>query len=148
MISVRIHRAGLLRRSQSGQALAETAIGLAGMTLVIVGILEFGRAFMISNAVTNAARVGARAAAMEPATNRNGDGMIIDKTAIIAAVKDEIATSSGQAVADAVTVTVTQPDFFVARARVTVSGSIPYLFNLVGPHFNLTRTVTYRDQAR
>ena len=135
-------------RQQSGQSLAETAIGLAVVSLLMLGILEFGRAFMISNAITNAARVGARAVAMEPATNRNSSGIVVNTTNIVASVKEEIANTVGQPVANAVTVSVSQPSTLVARARVTVSGQIPYMFNLVGTSFNLTRTVTYRDQGR
>lgn len=136
--------------AQRGQSLAETAIGLAVVSLLLLGILEFGRAFMISNAVTNAARVGARAVAMEPATNRNSSGIVLNTTGIVDCVKEEIANTVGQPVANAVTVQVSQVTGVtnVPRARVTVSGQIPYMFNLVGSSFNLSRTVTYRDQGR
>lgn len=134
--------------AQRGQSLAETAIGLAVVTLLLLGILEFGRAFMISNAITNAARVGARAVAMEPATNRNSSGIVLNTTNIVNSVKEEIANTVGQPVANAVTVQVSQPSTLVARARVTVTGQIPYMFNLVGSSFTVNRTVTYRDQGR
>jgi Flp pilus assembly protein TadG len=135
---------------QRGQSLAETAIGLAVVTLLMLGIVEFGRAFMISNAITNAARVGARAVAMEPATNRNSSGILLSSTNIVDSVKEEIANTVGQPVANAVTVSVSQVSGItnVPRARVTVAGQIPYMFNLVGTSFNLSRTVTYRDQGR
>ena len=134
--------------AQRGQALAETAIGLSVVTLLLLGILEFGRAYMISNAITNAARVGARAVAMEPATNRNSSGIVLNTTGIVNSVKEEIANTVGQPVANAVTVQVSQPSTLVARARVTVTGQIPYMFNLVGSSFAVNRTVTYRDQGR
>lgn len=146
----RVHERMLWRVTQQrGQSLAETAIGLAVVTLLMLGIVEFGRAFMISNAIVNAARVGARAVAMEPATNRSNDGYIVNTAAIVATVKDEIAGTVGQQVADSLTVQVSQPSTWdVARARVTVTGQIPYMFNLVGNSFTISRTVTYRDQGR
>jgi len=134
--------------NQRGQAIAETAIGLSLVVLFMLGILEFGRGYMIANAVINAARVGARAAAMEPANNRDTSGIIINSANIEASVREEIANTVGQAVANAVTVQVSQPTLLLPRARVTVTGNIPYMFNLVGTSFNLSRTVTYRDQAR
>jgi Flp pilus assembly protein TadG len=47
-------------RSRKGQALAEFAIILPVVFLLIAGIIEFGRAWNIKQAVTDAAREGAR----------------------------------------------------------------------------------------
>jgi Flp pilus assembly protein TadG len=58
---------GRLRRrlgGERGTALIETAITLPLLLLVAVGIFEFGRAFQTWQVLTNAAREGARLAAM------------------------------------------------------------------------------------
>ncbi len=45
-----------------GSAIVETAFVLPIFFTVVLGIVEFGRAFMVSNLLTNAAREGARLA--------------------------------------------------------------------------------------
>jgi Flp pilus assembly protein TadG len=58
------------RTSQrSGAALVEFAIVLPVFFLLILGIIEFGRAFMVGQLVTNAAREGARQAVLDGSTN-------------------------------------------------------------------------------
>ena len=52
-----------------GTALVEFAIVLPVFFLLILGIIEFGRAFMVGQLVTNAAREGARQAVLDGATN-------------------------------------------------------------------------------
>ncbi len=54
---------------RSGAALVEMAIVLPLFLLVIFSIVEFGRAMMVSQLVTNAARLGSRQAILEGATN-------------------------------------------------------------------------------
>lgn len=51
---------GGLRRAPDGQSLVEFALVIPILLLVIFGIVEFGRAFMISNVLHAAAREGAR----------------------------------------------------------------------------------------
>jgi Flp pilus assembly protein TadG len=53
-------RQGRTRRAERGQALAEFALVLPLLMLLIGGIVEFGRAWNIKQAVTDAAREGAR----------------------------------------------------------------------------------------
>lgn len=48
------------RRNQRGQALVEFALASFALLLLLFGILELGRAVYIYNAMTNAAREGAR----------------------------------------------------------------------------------------
>ena len=50
------------KRSERGQALVEAALMLPLVMLVLLGIVEFGRAFNIKQGVTDAAREGARLA--------------------------------------------------------------------------------------
>jgi len=53
--------------NKKGSALVETAIILPVLLLIVIGICEFGRAMFISNTLNNAAREGARRAAVSPA---------------------------------------------------------------------------------
>jgi Flp pilus assembly protein TadG len=53
-----------LSRDRSGQSLAEFAIVLVLLVLLVVGICEFGRAWNVYQIITNAAREGARLAAL------------------------------------------------------------------------------------
>jgi len=129
-----------------GQALAETAIGLTIIIFLVMGIVEFGRAFLIANAVTNAARVGARAVAMD--TNRDEQGYLTSSNHIVTAVRNELSSTVGASLANSLTIVVGQPTTSIALAQVTVSGQVPYMFNLVGTSFQLQRTVSYRDQSR
>ncbi|HEX8360721.1 MAG TPA: TadE/TadG family type IV pilus assembly protein [Longimicrobium sp.] len=51
-----------LARAEQGQALVEFALVVPVLLLLVVGIFEFGRAWNAHQAVTDAAREGARAA--------------------------------------------------------------------------------------
>lgn len=53
-----------LLKSRKGQALVETALTLPILLLVVMGIIEFGRIFNAELIVSNAAREGARYAAL------------------------------------------------------------------------------------
>jgi Flp pilus assembly protein TadG len=50
----------MMKRSQTGAALVEAAVGLMLFFTLILGVLEFGRAFNVYQSLTNAAREGAR----------------------------------------------------------------------------------------
>lgn len=54
---------------RAGAAAVETALVLPIFFLVVFGIIEFGRAFMVAQLITNAAREGARAAITAGSTN-------------------------------------------------------------------------------
>ena len=53
-------------KNNKGAALVEMAIILPLLFLIVFGIFEFGRAMVITNSLTNAAREGARRAAVSP----------------------------------------------------------------------------------
>ena len=53
-------------KNNKGAALVEMAIILPLLLLIVFGIFEFGRAMVITNSLTNAAREGARQAAVSP----------------------------------------------------------------------------------
>lgn len=67
-------RIGALNRSKErGQSLVELALILPVLMLVLVGIFDFGRAFYAYNALSNAAREGARYGTVHP-ENTDSDG--------------------------------------------------------------------------
>ncbi len=81
-----------------GAALVETAIVLPIFFMVVLGIIEFGRAFMVAQLLNNAAREGTRIAIMAGSTN----------TEVETAVQNFVASSVGVATADVdVDITVT-----------------------------------------
>lgn len=55
-----VHRFGRSLRSRPGQGLVEFALLLPVLLLILMGILEFARAWNIRHVVTDAAREGAR----------------------------------------------------------------------------------------
>ena len=57
------------RRNRRGAAVVEMAIVTPLFFMLTLGIVEFGRAMMVSQLVTNAARDGARIAAADGSTN-------------------------------------------------------------------------------
>jgi Flp pilus assembly protein TadG len=133
------------RRTQRGQALAETAIVIVLLVTMAMGIIEFGRAWLIANMITHAARDGARMAAV-PASNRDGNGIITDTSAIVNQVLSDVGTVVPTA---GFTVNVAQPLIGgIPMVQVTVNGTVPYVFNLVGTSFTVARTVTFRDEGR
>lgn len=58
--------------NSTGQALVEMAIILPLLMLLVMGIFEFGRAMYIKNSLTQAARSGARVAAVTPLITATG----------------------------------------------------------------------------
>lgn len=140
-------------RSQRGQALVELALSITLLMLLSLGIVEFGRILMITNVVTHAARDGARAAAVEPASNRNSSGMLLSTAAIEARVRDQMRDVMSAADVGALTVAVAQPTTNgIPMVSVTVSGQVPYLFAplLFGDNLGLSinRAVAFRDEGR
>ena len=81
---------------RSGAALVETALVLPIFFMVVLGIIEFGRAMMVAQLLNNGAREGARIAIMTGSTN----------TAVETAVLDFVEDAVGVARAE-ITVTIT-----------------------------------------
>lgn len=94
----------------------EMALTLPVFLAVILGIIEFGQAFMVQQIVTNAAREGARHAVLPGATN----ALVLEKVQahLTAANLDD----------PQVTVTITPTNLSTARTGtvVTVRVSAPY----------------------
>jgi Flp pilus assembly protein TadG len=71
-----MHRSRMIRPAgcrlgglRSGTALVETALVLPIFVLIVLGIVEFGRAFMVANLLAEAARQGARSAIVPGSEN-------------------------------------------------------------------------------
>src|SRR5437762_13178594 len=82
-------------RSERGQALIETAIGILLFLGVTLALVTFGHAFMVVNMITHAARDGARLAATWP--YRGACNAITNYDSIKSTVHAEIATVTGGA---------------------------------------------------
>ena len=78
------------RESRRGAALVEMALVLPIFVAVTLGVVEFGRAMMVGNLVTNAAREGARLAIIDGSTNSQVEQAIEDflETAVGVAAGD------------------------------------------------------------
>jgi Flp pilus assembly protein TadG len=59
-----VRRRAPRRRGERGQALVEFALILPVLLLLVLGIIEFGRAWNLSQIITDAAREGARQAVL------------------------------------------------------------------------------------
>jgi Flp pilus assembly protein TadG len=93
-----LHRSSVRGAARRGTALVELALVLPIFVAITLGIVEFGRAMMVGQLVTNAAREGARRAIIDGATN--GD--------VETSIKDFLAQAVGaQANEVAVTITIT-----------------------------------------
>ena len=123
--TIRQMKSHLSRRSRrhgaSGQALAEVAIALPILLLMLVGIFEFARAYQIQQVVVNAAREGARQAVLQ--------GVDSDSATVIVNGYLTSGTITGA--------TVVVTDTNVTGDPTTVQVSVPYSFALIGPLIRL-----------
>jgi Flp pilus assembly protein TadG len=141
----------LSRRTRTrGQALAELGIVIVLFVFIGLGIIEFGRAWMIINIATHAARDGARAAAALPSSARDTSGFVTNWAGIETAVETQIQDNTGQ------TMTATGDSNAdtggVPMIALRVQGEVDWLFFHTplgfGPTFQVDRTVTFRDEGR
>lgn len=85
-------RAGARRRrgrAESGQALAEMAMVIPALLLLVFGIVEFGAAWRSYQVVTNAAREGSRRAVMARA------GLVDPSEPAVLRIVEDVMTSGG-----------------------------------------------------
>ena len=132
------------RHDARGQALTEMAFVIVLFVTLVMGLMEFGRAWMIANMITHAAVDGARAAAKF--VDRNPDCTIQDTSGVESLVRDQIAAVMDTATISGVTVTQSVQSG-IPVVQVQVTGSVPYIFNLVSSEFPVARTVTFRDEG-
>jgi len=139
------------RHASRGQALVELGIIILVLVGLGMGIVEFGRMFMIVNVITHAARDGARAAAATPPSGRGSGGTISNMGAIQTQVLNQIATVTPSG---GFSVTVAQPSAGstggIPMVTVSVSGAVPYVVlpGLAGSNLSIARTVSFRDEGR
>lgn len=112
------------RHGESGQALAEIAIALPLLLLMLIGIWEFARAYQIQQVVVNAAREGARIVVLP-----NSSGGTVDSATN--AINHYLA--SGSISGATINITGTED----TGQPMTVQVSVPYTFNLIGPMIRL-----------
>ena len=142
----------ILRRRDGarGQALAELGIVIVLFVFLGLGIIEFGRAWMIINMVTHAARDGARAAAALPQSSRDTSGKVTAWGPIETAVEDYIQDNTGQTMS--ATGISTADVGGVPMVAVQVEGQVDWLFFHTplgfGPTFEVNRIVSFRDEGR
>jgi Flp pilus assembly protein TadG len=135
------------RREERGQALAEMGIIIVLFVMLVMGTIEFGRAWLICNMITHATRDGARVAATWP-TRTGGTISSADKTTIQNQVQTQLTNTLGPT---GLTATVSQTVVgTVPTVQLQVNGSISYLFRLLPgmSSFTVSRTVTFRDEGR
>lgn len=138
-----------LVRDQRGQALAETGIVIVLLLLLVMGVVEFGRGFMVSNMIVHAARDGARTAAVVPPTQRDSNGIITNPAPIITSVRNSIAGVVGSSTASGLSITVNQGAGPPPVVSVRVNGNIPFILHWAGfTNFTIDRQVTFRDEGR
>ena len=125
------------RRLRSGVAAAEFAIVAPLFLLLVIGILELGRAMMVQQVLINASRVGARQAITLGATTAEVQSAVADYAASVAV--------------PGVTVSVS-PDPATAKAGVaiTVTTSVPFneVSWLASPWFLNGNTLTANSRMR
>ena len=109
------------KHGSSGQALAELAIALPVLLLMLVGIFEFARAYQIQQVVVNAAREGARQAVLQ-GVDADSAKIIVERYLTSGAINNgEVKVFDTNNTGDPTTVQV----------------SVPYTFALIGPLIRL-----------
>jgi Flp pilus assembly protein TadG len=108
-----------LARCRKGQALVEFALVLPLLLLLILGIVEFGRAWNAKQILTDAAREGARLSVI-------GNSNITDTSQVNTRIRQIVALAG----LDSTTLTITYPDGFkTGIPNVTsVKLSLPFQF--------------------
>lgn len=79
-------RAASPAETRCGAALVETALVLPIFMMILVGIVEFGRAFMVANMLAESARHGARIAIVPGATNTSVESEVKSRVSELAHV--------------------------------------------------------------
>jgi Flp pilus assembly protein TadG len=138
--------------NQRGQALVEMGLIVVILVTLVMGVMELGRTWMVANMITNAARDGARAAALTPPSGRDPNTKLVNtasKNNITSTVHAQIANVLGASAANALVVNVDPADTGgTPMVRVRVTGSVNYVFNLLGSTFAVDKSVTFRDEGR
>jgi Flp pilus assembly protein TadG len=111
------------KQNEKGQTMAEFALVLPVLVMLLLGVVQFGIVFNNYLAVTDAVRAGSRTASVArhlPPGDR--ESTVIEKVEGAAPDLDE----------DKLDVTVSPSDDWEPGSSVTVSASYPYEINLLG----------------
>lgn len=114
------------RRQDSGQSLVEMAVVLPVLLLLIIGMVEFARAWMFQQLITNIAREGARLAVIPTA----------DQAAVQARVDQLLTAANINPASATVNLTICTGPACTGQSDI-VQVQVPYSFALVGPIANL-----------
>lgn len=123
---------------EKGQAMVELALLLPLLLLIVFGITEFGRAWLVSNALTNAAREGARRASIS-ATDPT-----IDPAR--AALRDHVADACPFPI-DQSNITITSTAAPPQHGVDTITVAVTYPFKSVVPFIDALKAITLKGQA-
>lgn len=114
------------RRSDAGQALVEFALVMPIVLLMLVGIIEFGRAWNVQQVMTDAAREGAR------------HGVLANPAITQASVVGNINAALARAAIDTTVTQITLIGFGGGTGTLlTVDIQTPYQFMFLGALINL-----------
>jgi Flp pilus assembly protein TadG len=141
MVSRR-HRTEIRARpADRGQAMMEFTVVATLFTLLVAGVLEFGRVWSAANVLNAAAHDGARLAAVTDTNNQR-------QQKVQARVAQSAATyfASSNVTAQVTTATGSSGEPVVT---VAATGKMNLLFGaaLIGKSLTMTRTVTMRDET-
>ena len=159
MTSGQLHR----KRGERGAALVELAVALPLLAVILVGTIDFGRAFRLAMVITNAARAGAQYGAQSVYNSGDTAGMQSAAVAVLTAngvtagaaanaSRQCYCVSSGGAFGGAFTCTPTSPCTAAQHLVVTVTVTAQGTFSLTTPFpglpsgFTLSRGATVRVQ--
>jgi Flp pilus assembly protein TadG len=114
-------------RDEDGQTFVEFAIVLPILVLLVFGITQFGLAFRNYLAITDAARVGARAAAVKRTTGACPAARTAIQNTVSASqwsqISSRITCTAGASVGDPVTITIQYP-YSIGLPGVSASGNL------------------------
>jgi Flp pilus assembly protein TadG len=126
------------RQAQRGQALVEFALILPVILLLVVGMLEFARAWNLHQVMTDAAREGARRAVLADP--------VIDRDSVKAAMWRHLATFGYDPSYATMTIT-PDADFKETGENITVVLSLPYRFFVIsGSSLTMKTAFTMRNE--
>ena len=126
------------REAERGQALVEFALILPVILLLVVGMLEFARAWNLHQVMTDAAREGARRAVLADP--------VIDRDSVKAAMWRHLATFGYDPSYATMTIT---PDanFKDTGENITIELSLPYKFFVIsGSSLTMKTAFTMRNE--
>jgi Flp pilus assembly protein TadG len=121
------HKISSRLQRQDGQAFVEFAIVLPLLVLLVFGITQFGLAFRNHLAITDAARVAARAAAVKRTNNPCGAATTAIQSTVSASqwaqVSSRITCTAGPNVGDQVKITIKYP-YTIGLPGVSATGDL------------------------